>query len=296
MSKLSFLIFILDKYLRNQSRDCPHCGSKNTILKQRKKLLIELRECQDCFLMYRYPKDTMVDNFNFYQLNYQEAMTTDLPNESELKQFLSVNFSVAGLDGQNSINIIKQYVQGGMLLDYGCSYGYMVSQFIRAGYNSIGFEISKPRAEYGRKNLNLSIIDSFQELDQLEPNSFDIIHSSHVLEHLPDLKQAFFYFKKLLKPTGYLVIFVPNGGGSSARNLGVNWGPLIGEKHNLALNAKFFHYCLSQLGFSCVFNSSNYYDSQPVSYESEQQIEVLTGDELLVIATPIESKARLVYL
>ncbi|EFA71930.1 hypothetical protein CRD_02448 [Raphidiopsis brookii D9] len=85
MSKLSFLIFILDKYLRNQSRDCPHCGSENTILKQRKKLLLELRECQDCFLMYRYPKDTMVDNFNFYQLNYDELLVIATPIESKAR-------------------------------------------------------------------------------------------------------------------------------------------------------------------------------------------------------------------
>jgi 2-polyprenyl-3-methyl-5-hydroxy-6-metoxy-1,4-benzoquinol methylase len=289
MSKLAFLIFILDKYLRNQSRDCPHCGSKNTILKQRKKLLLQLRECQDCFLMYRYPKDTMVDNLNFYQSDYQEAMTTDLPNDSELKRLLSINFNVPGLDASNNINIVKQYIQDGMLLDYGCSYGYMLSQFVKAGYNSIGFEISQPRAEYGRKKLKLNIIDSFKELDELPSHSFDIIHTSHVLEHLSDIKQAFFYFKKLLKPTGYLVIFVPNAGGNSARDLGVNWGPLIGEKHNLALNAKFFHHTLSQLGFTCVFNSSNY-DKQPVSYKSESQFTVLTGDELLVVASPIKSK------
>ncbi|MEH2215736.1 MAG: class I SAM-dependent methyltransferase [Nostoc sp.] len=289
MNKLAFFSQIVNKQLSGQSRYCPHCESERTILIQRKKILLELRQCQECFLMYRYPKDGVADNIDFYQSEYQEGMTTDMPDEVELKKLLELGFRGSQIDLSNNIQIVKQYINHGSLLDYGCSWGYGVNQFNQAGYDAVGFEISKSRSEYGRKHLSVKILDELLDLEQFQPHSFDIIHTSHVLEHLPELTQAFSLFQKLIKPTGYLIIFVPNAGGQSARNLGVGWGPMIGEKHTLALDARFFANNLPKYGFIPVFNSPPY-DNTPVAYESEEQASMaFPGDELLVIARPINS-------
>ncbi|MEL6457009.1 MAG: class I SAM-dependent methyltransferase [Cyanobacteria bacterium J06621_15] len=286
MTKLTFLSSVVSKHIRGQNRHCPHCESEKTILLQRKKLLLELRQCQDCFLMYRYPKDGIVDNVDFYQSDYQEGITTDVPStEAELNNLLALGFNDTQINYSNNIKTVKQYINHGSVLDYGCSWGYGVHQFNQAGFDSIGFEISKARAEYGRKNLSVNILDELSDLEQLPPDSFDIIHTSHVLEHLPELASSFSLFQKLLKPTGYLIIFVPNAGCKFARDLGVNWGPMIGEKHNLALDARFFANNLPKYGFAPVFNSCPY-DTPHISYESESQASIaLPGQELLVIAS-----------
>jgi hypothetical protein len=49
------------------------------MLLQRKKVLIKLRRCQDCFLMYRYLKDDAHTNLTFGQTDYRQEMTTEAP-------------------------------------------------------------------------------------------------------------------------------------------------------------------------------------------------------------------------
>ena len=171
--------------------------------------------------MYRYPKDEVSSNRDFYQTDYQQGMTTEMPAPAELSDLLASSFRGSEKDLSVDVRIVQEQRESGRLLDYGCSWGYGVYQFRQAGYEAIGFEISKPRAEYGRKHLQVEIIDAFAGLDALEPGSFDVIHCSHVLEHLPELRSAFAIFQRVLKPSGILVIFVPNAGGKKACELGV---------------------------------------------------------------------------
>lgn len=83
-----------------------------------------------------------------------------------------------------------------------------------------GFEISRKRAGYGRDRLGLDIIDDPAKLAALPDNSLDIIFTSHVLEHLPDLKDPFALFHRLLKKDGLLMPSCPTAAepprGSSA--------------------------------------------------------------------------------
>jgi SAM-dependent methyltransferase len=140
------------------------------------------------------------------------------------------------------------------LLDYGASWGYGVRQFKDAGYDAAGFEISRARAAFGSQRLGVRIVTDVREL---MPASFDIVHTAHVLEHLADLRAAFADFRRLLRPDGHLVIFVPNGDGRSARALGVKWGPMIGEKHVNALTGSFLERALSQYGFACALGPTH---------------------------------------
>ena len=78
------------------------------------------------------------------------------------------------------------------------------------------------------------------ELKDLRPASFDVVYSDHVLEHSPTPRVAFDVFDRLLTEEGTLLIFVPNCGGENATRYGVRWGPMIGEKHVLALTAEYF--------------------------------------------------------
>jgi SAM-dependent methyltransferase len=187
------------------------------------------------------------------------------------------------------VRIVREQKERGRLLDYGCSWGYGVYQFEQVGYEAMGFEISQPRAAYGRKHLHVMILSSAAALADLPPASFDVIHTSHVLEHLPTLMHPFATFRRLLKPSGILVIFVPNAGGKLARELGVEWGPMISERHCLALDATFFAHNLPKYELCPVFGSSPY-RGPLAAYESAQQAQrTLAGDELLVVARPTPS-------
>lgn len=181
------------------------------------------------------------------------------------------------LDYTVRLAILRGLRAHGRILDYGASWGYGVYQFRAAGYDASGFEISEPRAAFGRGNLGVTIETASGAFPD---GSFDIIHTSHVLEHIPDLHLPFTEFSRLLKADGILVVFVPNAGGKFACEQGVKWGPLINEKHVLALTADFFARGLPEFGFEPLFASSPYSEpARPLSAEL-----ALEGEELLVVA------------
>jgi ubiquinone/menaquinone biosynthesis C-methylase UbiE len=49
-----------------------------------------------------------------------------------------------------------------------------------------------------------------QLLRGLEDESFDFVYSSHLLEHLPDVELAINNWWRVLKPGGYLLLYLPH--------------------------------------------------------------------------------------
>jgi SAM-dependent methyltransferase len=291
MASISFSIKVLHRYWENQPRACPYCAGKETELLGRKKFLLELRRCQKCQLMFRYPQDVPQENAQFYQDEYEEGMTTGIPIQSELDQLLSTNFFGTEKDLSLKIQLIQDQCPSGHLLDYGCSWGYGMVQFKKAGYEVVGFEISNVRAQFGRQTLGLDILSHLGDLQALPGNCFDVIIANHVLEHLCEPKIAFEIWKRLLKPDGTLFIFVPNAGGNQAKMYGPNWGPMIGEKHPLAVDANFLFQNLPNHGLIPRFCSSPY--SQGVlKLEKDPFVPSLAGDELLAVVKPNFEQAQ----
>lgn len=286
MSKPDFLARVLRARLVRQDKACPYCGTPATTLLARKHFLLHLRKCPDCGLLFRWPKDTADVNAAFYQRAYVESgLTTDLPDGAQLAHLLESNFAGTEKDFSTWIAILKLLLPQGRVLDFGSSWGYGTLQLRRAGYDVTGFEVSRGRAQFGRDHLHVPIVDSATALDGLK-GEFDAIFSSHVLEHLPDLRQVFRRFHALLKPGGHLLVFVPNCGGEKARQLGVRWGPMLGEKHPLSLDRGFLETALTREGFSAKFFSDPYaLDEIAASLAGQREPAPAAGDELMVAAT-----------
>jgi 2-polyprenyl-3-methyl-5-hydroxy-6-metoxy-1,4-benzoquinol methylase len=278
MSKPQFLLKTLFKYATLQSASCPYCNCGQTTIVQWKNKIWQLRRCAECSLSFRFPKDNPGESTGFYQEKYQQDNVTDLPPEEDIPLHIRERFKSVGRDLTTHLETIRAIVPGGRVLDYGCSWGYGVYQFCQAGYQATGFEISRPRVEYGRRTLKVNLTS---DIDALPSNEFDAIYSAHVLEHIPDPRTPLMAFQRLLKPGGKLFLYVPNCSGDLARQLGVNWGQMINEKHVLALTAEFFNRNLPKHGFSTEYSSSPY-QTPPQPYEKDWDP---AGDELLVVGT-----------
>jgi SAM-dependent methyltransferase len=235
--------------------------------------------------MFRWPKETPSFAEKFYQDSYKEVrFTTELPDPATLKGFIANNFAGSPIDFVEQIGLFKTFLQQGRVLDFGCSWGYGVYQLTQAGYDAFGFEISRPRAELGRSELGVTIIDDLESLNYIPPQSVDGIFASHVLEHLLSLKEIFELFARILKPGGVVFIMVPNSGGKIARELGVRWKAMINEKHMLALDGKFFEKNLPSFGFD-VWAFSDTQDAAAICTTSNRNDELSTeGQELRIIA------------
>ena len=127
---------------------------------------------------------------------------------------------IKGIALKNKLNLINfLQPQKGRILDIGAGTGEFLSVAKNDGWQTIGVEPSD-RAKSIAKNKGISFVEATSEL---EDHSFDLISMWHVLEHVPDLDKQIKELKRLLKPSGTLIIAVPNFKSYDANHYGKFW-------------------------------------------------------------------------
>jgi 2-polyprenyl-3-methyl-5-hydroxy-6-metoxy-1,4-benzoquinol methylase len=286
-SKLRFAERMIRHRLNRQPCVCPYCGGPSPLkLLKRKKLILDIFRCDACGLIFRWPTESPEEADAYYQDEFSpNSPQISLPNKDELDALLKNNFAGTPLDLRPKIRLLKSVRPEGQVLDYGCSWGYGTYQLAQCGFQAMGFEISKPRAQYARDCLHVEVIDDLENLRQLPPRSFDVIFSNHVLEHLPNLKDALDLMARLLSDGGLTFHVLPNFTGKLA--LGGMWLHWIGEEHPIAPTMDFFARNLHKHGFDQVrFGSSPFNDAMMAAIlNSAGQSIQAEGDELLLLAS-----------
>lgn len=229
---------------------CPYCESSVQRRLQRKKLLIELRKCEFCGLLFRWPCDDPDAARRYYEGSYDGQQATTIPTGEALHRLVQSEFRGTPYDRGARIEVAKSVVPSGRVLDFGCSWGYAMVQWAAASYQPVGFEAARDRAAFGRDQLGLDIRDDLSAIDREPAGSFDLVYADHVMEHLTVLRRPLELFSRLVKPGGALLLFTPNGGGLVARQKGTRWPTLIGESHTIALTADWYNRHLPDHGFS----------------------------------------------
>lgn len=282
MARLQFALWALKARFRKEHSHCPYCGSILHARLQRKKLLIEARKCQYCGLIFRWPTDSVRKAEEFYEREYQSGHVTDLPEGHELAKLLADGFGKSRFDSTRYVELVEQVCSGpSSVLDFGASWGYVGAQLVRAGYQVEGFELSRSRAEFGRKNLGLRFYSSWEELTGTGLPRFEVVFTAHTLEHVYDIKDTFRNISRALLPGGKLVIVVPNGGSLQARRFGVAWGPYLGETHTIAFTSHWLQETLPVHGFE---------DLELFSPSMGDRDFSCDGEELICIARRSEKK------
>ena len=121
---------------------------------------------------------------------------------------------------KNKLNLINgEQSRKGRILDIGAGTGDFLLTAKNDGWDTVGVEPSE-RA----KNIAIQKGISFvNEISALENNSFDVITMWHVLEHVPNLEFQIQELKRLLKPTGTLIVAVPNFKSYDAQHYQTFW-------------------------------------------------------------------------
>lgn len=280
MTKPQYLLRSTLKFL--SPKICPYCASHQSKVVDSKFLVTTLNQCSACNLLFRHPVDTVSFNRKFYQEEYEQndGITTNLPTDDELKSWLTNNFTNSGKDYSDKVRSLKALLAGDALniIDYGANWGYTSYQFKQAGFGVQSYEISKPRARFGKK-LGLEILTDENNLK----GGADIFFSSHVIEHLPDIKSMFLLAQKLLKEEGYFAAYCPNGSAALKSKNPVLFHNFWGQVHPNCLSAEFF---------STVFKDVPYLIGSEASLKAEidrwdknsQAILDVSGNELFVFA------------
>jgi 2-polyprenyl-3-methyl-5-hydroxy-6-metoxy-1,4-benzoquinol methylase len=228
--------------------------------------------------MFRVPKNTEQQGRDFYQNRYRQGFTTDCPNDQELSRFFESSFRGSEKDYTTYIGIIRAagLRPGQIIYDFGCSWGYGSWQFAQAGFRVYSYEVSSRRARYAAEKLDCKILSEKEEIQE----KADCFFSAHVIEHLPNPKMLWEKASRVLKPNGFVVLFMPNGEPSRAA-IDRNYHKLWGHVHPLLLSADALGIMARQYGFAG-YACSSPYNLQDIA--ASRLPGSLIGDELLFIA------------
>jgi 2-polyprenyl-3-methyl-5-hydroxy-6-metoxy-1,4-benzoquinol methylase len=238
MSKLKYLQRSLVAQFRRSRFYCPSCGSNSSRIIERKLIITQLRRCTECKLMFRTPTDDPTANASFYENEYAQGFTTEVPSDSELATLTESNFAGTEKDYSYYISVLYQlgFQPGARVFDYGCSWGYGSYQLAKVGFDVTSFEIAPSRRRYAEQKLGVSTVSSMDEVADRLAGKFDCFFSAHVLEHVPSPVQTFTYAMRLLKMRGLFVSFTPNGS-QEHRAASPQWSKLWGEVHPNFVNS-----------------------------------------------------------
>lgn len=98
------------------------------------------------------------------------------------------------------------------VLDFGCGNGTAVTQYLSSLFlRVVGVEHDPDCLEYSKRTL--PCVQVYSTMLALEPESFEAIICSDVLEHLLYPVTTLLAFGELLKPNGFIIGSIPNGHG-----------------------------------------------------------------------------------
>jgi len=232
--------------MRLERISCNICGSDDSRLFF-KVGEYEYRKCNVCGLVYQSPRPVFEDLKDNYKDNYFEYEISNQENFFNLMKL--------GLKDINFDKIYGTQVNGLKFLDIGCATGKLLNYMKSKGWDTKGVEICKESAKYGVKNYGLDIFIGTLFDASFPDDYFDVIHLSHLIEHVPDPNALLTEIHRILKSGGHMILTTPNVDGWHARIVKNKWRSAIPE-HVFLFSKKTMRKLLELTGFKVLKQES----------------------------------------
>jgi 2-polyprenyl-3-methyl-5-hydroxy-6-metoxy-1,4-benzoquinol methylase len=184
---------------------CPVCQVDDTRpvhRRQEQGLLVTTVICRRCGLVYHNP--VLEDEDRQRRAASFQAWHTDAtPTPRHLRKL------ERRWQGQWSL-IERIFRPASRVLEIGCGLGVMGGHLKGLGAQVLGVEPDPEQADYARRRWGLSVLpQQFEEVD-LAGEQFDLILSSHVIEHFPEPLAFLVKARTLAHPETWLFLETPN--------------------------------------------------------------------------------------
>jgi len=130
------------------------------------------------------------------------------------------------------IDLVRQFVPTGRLLEIGPSWGAFCILAERAGFAVQAIEMDRACCEFLERRAGVRVICRSDEADALnELGPLDVIAAWHVMEHLKDPWRLLHAAAQRLAPGGVLVLALPNPHAMQFKVLGRFWAHVDAPRH-----------------------------------------------------------------
>jgi 2-polyprenyl-3-methyl-5-hydroxy-6-metoxy-1,4-benzoquinol methylase len=174
-----------------------------------------LVECSGCGNRWTFiPQELDADAL------YQDEVYAVVDNRKSI--FERIIFSEAKKVLQKADSILP--FNSRRLLDFGSGKGLFLAVAKESGWEVLGIETARERAEFSREKYQVEVKQEFYSEGKIAENRYDLITLNHVLEHLPAPIQLLSrLLQSNLEPRGILYIEVPRADSWQAKIAGAYW-------------------------------------------------------------------------
>lgn len=158
-------------------------------------------------------------------------------------------------------------IEGGRLLDYGCSTGPGMQAAILGGWEPTGIERDPETSEQTRRRLRLPVHTASNLADVPDIGRFQLAVLSHVLEHVLSPRDLLLQLRERLLNPGYVLIRVPNERSLASKALGSLWSWYCPPVHLYYFNVTSITSLLGRTGFRVVWTTVARGDALPLFVE-----------------------------
>lgn len=186
------------------------------------KEVFDLHHNPEFDMLITFPKPSLEKLPSYYESDDYISHT-----DGKRSLFEKMYHFIKGIALKRKLKLINSQGVKGKLLDIGAGTGDFLAVAKNDGWQTVGIEPSAKAKEIAiKKGVNFA-----SDLASLENNSFDIITMWHVLEHVPNLEEYISELKRLIKPTGTIIIAVPNFKSYDAKYYGEFWAAFDVPRH-----------------------------------------------------------------
>jgi SAM-dependent methyltransferase len=207
---------------------CAHCASQHVISVLRWGEH-ESFHCQDCGGLFNRPGEQAGRG---YDQAYYDAVYVSRRSQ-QLQQ------------SRRYVRIIRQFVPGGSVLDFGCGTGIFLAAAVEAGFTAnVGADTSADGLRLARQNVDDSVTLLHLPQERLPERRFEVIALMDTLSAIPEARGTLLDLKnRYLADAGVLVIRTPDITYSYFLTVKVfSW--FVGKKHGIRLTFADSRYAL----------------------------------------------------
>lgn len=202
------------------------------------------KRCVRCGLVCQNPRPVLGELRKRYSEGYFQY---ELENQKNFFNLMKLGLRDIRFDtfSCNTLHESRRF------LDIGCATGLLLNHVRDKGWKTNGVEICRPSVAYARRMFGLDIFVGTLEEASFPDDSFDVVHFSHVIEHVPEPREMLLEVRRVVKENGHVIVTTPNVDGWHARVAGSEWRSAIPD-HIYLFSKSTLRWLLELTGFEIV--------------------------------------------